>query len=96
MQKKNQIILWPVYFDSTKTRIEGRKIPKNSAVQSPRIDELEGAVQRLGLQFQTVADAAHSKEPWRKTGLLVVSKEGTKTQTIRKVAKMLQNIRTGH
>lgn len=93
MQRKGKIILWPVYFDSTKTRTEGRKIPKSYAIQSPRMEELEKAVQRLGLQSQTVADAAYSKEPWHKTGLLVVSREGSKTQTMRRIAKLLPSIR---
>lgn len=96
MQKKNKIILWPVYFDSTKTRTEGRKIPKSYAVQSPRIEELEKAVQRLGLQYQTVTNTAHSREPWRKTGSLIISKEGSKTQIMRRIAKMLPNIRAEH
>jgi len=96
MQKKGKIILWPVYFDSTKTRAEGRKIPKNYAIQSPRIEELEKAVQRLGLQSQTVTNAAHSKEPWHKTGSLIVSKQDSKTQTMRKIAKILPSIRAEH
>jgi signal recognition particle subunit SRP19 len=96
MQKEGKIILWPVYFDSTKTREEGRKIAKGYAIQSPRIEELEKAVQRLGLQCQTVIDAAYSKEPWRKTGLLIVSKEGSKTQTMRRMAKLLPSIRAEH
>jgi len=96
MQKKDKIILWPVYFDSTKTRTEGRKIPKGYAIQSPKIEELEKAVQRLRLQSQTVANAAHSREPWGKTGLLIVSKEGSKTQVIRRIAKLLLNIRAEH
>jgi len=96
MQNKGKIILWPVYFDSTKTRKEGRKIPKNYAIQSPRIEELEKAAQKLGIQSQTVADTAYSKEPWHKTGLLMVSKEGSKTQTMQKIANLLPNIRTGH
>lgn len=96
MQKKGKIFLWPVYFDSTKTRTEGRKVPKSYAIQSPRVEELEKAVQRLGLQPQTVTNAAHSKEPYRKTGLLLVSKEGSKTQIMRKIAKTLPNIRAEH
>jgi len=96
MQKKGKIILWAVYFDSTKTRAEGRKIPKSYAIQSPRIEELEKVVQRLGLQSQTVAGAAHSREPWHRTGFLVVSKEGSKTQTMLKIAKLLPNIRAEH
>jgi len=96
MQRKDKIILWPVYFDSTKTRAEGRKIPKGYAIQSPRIEELEKAVQRLGLRSQTITNAAHSREPWRKAGLLIVSKEGSKTQIMRRIAKVLPNIRAEH
>jgi len=96
MQKKDKIVLWPVYFDSTKTRKEGRKIPKGYAIQSPRTEELEKAVQRLGLQSQAVTNAAHSKEPWRKTGLLIVSKEGSRTEILRRIAKLLPNIRAEH
>ena len=96
MQKKGKIVLWPVYFDSTKVRMEGRKILKGYAIQSPRIEELEKAVQRLGLQPQMVTSAAHSKEPYRKTGLLIVSKEGSKSQIMRKIAKLLPNIRAEH
>ena len=96
MQKKDKIILWPVYFDSAKTREEGRKIAKSYAIQSPRIEELEKAVQRLGLQSQTVTNVAHSKEPWRKTGLLVVPKEGSKTQIMQRIAKLLPSIRAEH
>jgi len=96
VQKKNKIILWPVYFDSTKTRTEGRKIPKSYAVQSPRIEELEKAAQKLGIQSQTLTNAAHSKEPWRKTGLLIISKEDSKTRVMRRIAKLLQEIRAEH
>jgi len=76
--------------------MEGRKIPKGYAIQSLRIEELEKAVQKLGFQSQTVANAAYSKEPWRKTGMLIVSKEGSKTQIMRKIAKLLPNIRAEH
>jgi signal recognition particle subunit SRP19 len=94
MRKQNKIVLWPAYFDSTKTRKQGRKTPKNVAVPAPRQDELQKAAQKIGLQTEMIADAHHPKNPWQKTGLIIVPKNTSKTQIIHKVSKELTNIRT--
>ncbi len=93
MRKQDKVILWPTYFDSTKTRGEGRKIPKSLAVPSPKISELKEAVEKLGLEHELVLEASYPKMPWLKTGMLLVAKKGTKNQMIKKIAKQLLKIR---
>jgi signal recognition particle subunit SRP19 len=93
MRKQNKIVLWPVYFDSTKTRLEGRRVPKSLATPSPKLEEIRKAVERMGLRPEIVPDAAHPSTPWQKTGLLLVSKKGSKVKTIRRIAKELLDIR---
>jgi len=93
MLKQNKIVLWPVYFDSTKTRLEGRRVPKSLAAPSPKLEEIRKAVERVGLQPEIVADAANPGSPWQKTGLLTIPKKGSKTKIIREIAKELLNIR---
>jgi signal recognition particle subunit SRP19 len=93
MRKQNRVVLWPVYFDSNKTRLQGRRIPKALAVTSPRLDELQKAVERCGMQPEIVADFRHPHTPWQKTGLISVAKSASKTQIIRRVAKELSSIR---
>ncbi len=93
MRKQSKIVLWPVYFDSTKTREERRKIPKNLAVPSPKIEDVRKAAERLGLQPDVVSDASHPSFPWQKTGMLSITKKGSKTQTLRRVAKELLSTR---
>ncbi len=93
MRKKDKIILWPVYFDSTKTRLKGRRVPKNLAISTPKLKEIQRAVKQTGLQSEVVLDAGYPSVPWQKTGLIVVSKGGSKTQTLRMVAKELLKIR---
>jgi len=93
MRKQNTIVLWPVYFDSTKTRLQGRRIPKGLAVTSPRLDELQKATERCGLQPEVFPDVKNPQAPWQKTGLILVLKSASKTQIIRRVAKELANIR---
>jgi len=93
MRKQDKIILWPAYFDSAKTRIEGRRVPKNLAVPSPKLEELQRAIEGIGLHSEAVLDAKHPSTPWQKTGLTVVPKKGSKAQIIREVAKELLNAR---
>jgi signal recognition particle subunit SRP19 len=93
MRKQNKILLWPAYFDSTKTRLQGRRVPKNMTVSTPRLDELQKAAEKCGFQPQTLADVRHPNSPWQKTGLIVVPKTASKTLIIRRIAKELFNMR---
>jgi len=93
MRKQDKVILWPAYFDSTKARGEGRKIPKSLAVPSPKISELKEAVEKLGLEYELVLEASYPKMPWLKTGMLLVVKKETKNQMMKKIAKKLLKIR---
>lgn len=92
MRKQDKIIIWPAYFDSTKTRSDGRRIPKNLAVPSPKILEIKEAVEKLGLNYELVLDAGYPKTPWLKTGMLLVTKKEPKNKLIKKIAKHLLKI----
>ncbi|MEM1539586.1 MAG: signal recognition particle subunit SRP19/SEC65 family protein [Candidatus Bathyarchaeia archaeon] len=94
MRKQDKVVLWPAYFDSTKTRGEGRRVPKTLAVPSPKISELKEAVEKLRLEHELVLDACYPKTPWLKTGMLLVSKKGTKNSIMKEIAKQLLKIRT--
>jgi len=93
MKKKDVIILWPVYFDSTKTRSEGRRISKKLAIDRPRLDEIKRVVERMGFSHDIVADAGFPQTPWQKIGLISVSKKGSKNQILKRIGKELLDIR---
>ena len=94
MRKQDKIVIWPAYFDSTKTRGDGRRIPKSLAVPSPKILEIKEAVEKLGLDYEVVVDAGYPKTPWLKTGMLLLKKTETKDQVTKKIAKELLKIRS--
>jgi signal recognition particle subunit SRP19 len=94
MRKQDKAIIWPAYFDSARTRKNGRRVPKSLAVQSPKIQEIEEAVEKLGLKHEVAAEAGYPKTPWVKTGMMMVEKKGSKEQIIRKIAKQLLKIRS--
>ena len=93
MRKQNKIVLWPVYFDANKTRMEGRRVPKKLATPSPNLDEIRKAAKRMGLQPEIIPDAMHPSSPRQKTGLLIIPKKNSKVETLRKIAKELLDIR---
>ncbi|MEM2547019.1 MAG: signal recognition particle subunit SRP19/SEC65 family protein [Candidatus Bathyarchaeia archaeon] len=93
MRKQDKVILWPAYFDSTKTRGEGRKVPKKLAVSSPKVSELREAAEKLGLEHELVLDACYPKTPWLKTGMLLVVKKEPKNQLLKRIAAQLLRIR---
>ena len=94
MRKLDKAIIWPIYFDINKSRAEGRRVPKNMAVQSPKIAEIKEAADKLGLQNEINLEAHFPKNPWAKTGMLLIEKQEAKEKIIQKLAKQLLKIKT--
>jgi signal recognition particle subunit SRP19 len=94
MRKQDKIIIWPAYFDHTKTRKNGRRVPKSLAVQHPKIVEVKMAVERLGLKHEVAPEAGYPKAPWLKNGMIMVEKKGSKERVIRKIANQLLKMRS--
>jgi signal recognition particle subunit SRP19 len=94
MRKLDKAIIWPIYFDSSKTRKEGRRVPKNLTVQSPKVMELKEAADKLGLQNQVNLEAHFPKMPWVKSGMLLVEKKEAKEKIIQQIAKQLVKIKS--
>jgi len=94
VRKQDKVIIWPVYFDQAKTRKDGRRVAKSLAVQHPKIDEVAMAVQKLGLKHEVTPEVGYPKTPWLKTGRILVEKQGSKEQVIRKIAGQLPKIRS--
>jgi len=94
MRKLDKAIIWPIYFDTSKTRKEGRRVPKNLAVQSPRIVELKEATDKIGIRNEIRLEAHFPKTHWAKNGMLLVEKKEAKEKIIQKIAKQLVRIRS--
>ncbi len=93
MRKQDKIVVWPVYFDRSRTRKEGRRVPNSIALSNPRLNELQKAAEHLGLKPKVEADTAHPAIPWSKTGRLWVRKDKAKMQTLIKISRELAKIR---
>ncbi len=94
MRQQDRVIIWPVYFDSTKTRSEGRRVSKNLCVPSPKAPELKEASEKAHLSSELVPYAGHPKSPWLKTGMVLVRKRGSKNQVIVLIGRQLLKMRS--
>ena len=95
MKLDGKIIVWPANLDSSKTRLEGRKIPKGQSVQAPRIDELAEASRRLSVEVAITPQKSRPRNWWEKTGFLTVPKNSrrTRTELLRTLASEVRKIR---
>jgi signal recognition particle subunit SRP19 len=93
MRKHNNIFLWSIYFDSNKSRSAGRRVPKKLAVSSPKVEEIQRAAKRLGLQPEVVFDVAHPSLPWLKSGLVSLPKTEAKNEILKKIGAELSVLR---
>jgi signal recognition particle subunit SRP19 len=91
--RTDHIILWPSYFDSTKTRADGRRVPKAKAVQNPTAAELLEAVKSLGLKATILEEKAYPRNWWEWGGCVSVEKSLAKTALIGRTAPKLKQIR---
>jgi len=92
MRNKDKIILYPAYFDSSKTKSGGRKLQKKLCIQSPKLQELENAARALGLEPAS-EQKSYPKSWWERSGRVVVNKKGKKGEVIREVARKLRESR---
>lgn len=59
--------LYPVYFDKTRSRAEGRKVSSKLAVENPLAKDILDAVQMLGLRVGFEPEKLHPKD-WANPG----------------------------
>jgi signal recognition particle subunit SRP19 len=93
MRQQDRIIVWPAYFDVARTRRDGRRVPRDLAVPSPRVSEIKEAADRLRLENESVPDRGYSRAPWMKTGMLLVRKKEPKDKTLIRIAQQLAKTR---
>jgi signal recognition particle subunit SRP19 len=92
VRKRDEVVLWSVYFDSTRTRAEGRRIPRRLAKPVPTLDVVGKAVGNLGHPYEVVSEAAHPRFHWKKTGFILVKKTKPKNHLILEVAQEISRL----
>jgi len=94
LKQAGKCVVWPENLNSAKTRRDGRKLPKDVCVDSPKIGELEIAAKSLGLSFESIPNKARPGHWWEKTGYLLVDRSGRrKLQLLKEMAREVAKLR---
>lgn len=93
MKLQGKFVLWPANIDSTKSRKEGRRIPKALAVQSPRLEEIKQVAARLSLDGEFVPGKSRPGIWWERGGYAILPKKDTKTRLLRSLASEIRRDR---
>ena len=87
------VTIWPQYIDKNLSLSQGRKVSKEIAVAEPSISEIERALKRLGLQYETDKESAYPGKWYEKSGRVLVEWDSTKLELLKEVSLKIKEIR---
>ena len=86
---EEKYVVWPVYFDKSVSRINGRKVSKKYAVEKPSIENILKAAKSLGLNPILEKESIHPKRNWKKEGRILINKKDSKSKLLRQISKRI-------
>jgi len=91
-----RVIIYPAYIDSSLSRKQGRRIPRDQAVAKPTLREIARAAEKLGLEPVIEAEAHYPRTWFTRKGRVVVAKRGSKRSLLRMLAREIAAQRRAH
>lgn len=86
---EGKYVIWPVYFDKTLSKVEGRRVSKKHAVEKPNIENIIKSAKSLGLNPVLEKDSAHPSKHWKQDGRILVDKKGPKSKLLVQICNRL-------
>ena len=93
--RKPFIIFWPQYFDSKRTRAQGRRVPIKYAIDRVNVKDLNLSIRKLGYNTQVESNYKYPRSWWDDSGRIVVDTKGKKKSNVLiEIAKELKKTQT--
>ena len=90
-KEKGKMTLWAQYFDAGLSQREGRRVPRELAVNSPKVAEIQRTARELGYDAIIDPDVAYPRQWWLKTGRVIIdSANRPKREVIIEVARKMK------
>jgi signal recognition particle subunit SRP19 len=90
MPAKDKLVIWPLYFDSDRSRGQGRMVSFTEGVSNPNLDDIIAAAIRSGLDPEVERDKRHPKSWHESAGRILLPKREPKSQVLKRIAKNLK------
>jgi signal recognition particle subunit SRP19 len=85
----DKYVIWPIYFDKSVSKNNGRKISKKHAVEKPNIEDIAKAAKSLKLNPILEKESFYPSRNWKKEGRIIIDKKDTKSNLLRQIASHL-------
>ncbi|MEF8849049.1 MAG: signal recognition particle subunit SRP19/SEC65 family protein [Candidatus Thermoplasmatota archaeon] len=86
----NKYVVWPIYFEKSVSRKQGRKVPRNYAVEKPSLEDIYKISKKMGLKPVKEEEASYPSRPRSKKGRVLIDKKDSKSNLLKKISKQLQ------
>ena len=90
-------IIWPSYLDKNLSKKDGRKLPKNLALDHPKFEEIKKALEATEINHEIDKNSRYPKEQGkddRNLGRFIVEKKFSKNEILRKISKEIRKNRS--
>ncbi|MGC9516371.1 MAG: signal recognition particle protein Srp19 [Methanomicrobiales archaeon] len=87
-------VIWPVYLDVEKSKKQGRKVAKKYAVPSPKLNEISNAAKKLKLNPVVEKSKSYPSLWWESSGRVLVDKELSKREILKKLGNFIKSSRS--
>ncbi|OQS55882.1 SEC65 [Ecytonucleospora hepatopenaei] len=68
----NAFMVYPIYFDLSKKKSEGRKFNKNLCIKMPKAQEIKRAIENCKVEFSFEANKKHPKDQDKVLGRFIL------------------------
>lgn len=92
MPEKDKLAIWPIYFDASRSRQEGRMVSLPDAVNEPNLDMLITAAIKAGFKPEIDREKRHPKI-WHEEGAagrIMISRAGPKSSALKRIASSMK------
>jgi signal recognition particle subunit SRP19 len=93
MPAKDKLVIWPLYFDSDRSRSGGRMVSTAEGFSNPTLDDLITAAIRSGFDPEVEREKRHPKTWHESAGRIQLPKKAPKSMVLKKIAKNLRGRR---
>ena len=88
---EEKYVIWPLYFDESISRKDGRKVSKKLAIEKPNSESILKAAKSLGLNPVLEKEAAHPSRNYKQDGRILIDKKDSKTNVLKDISKKLKS-----
>jgi signal recognition particle subunit SRP19 len=93
MPATDKLVIWPLYFDSDRSRSQGRMVPSSDGISNPTLDEVVAGAIRSGFDPEVEREKRHPKTWHECAGRILLPKKEPKSMVLKRIAKNLKGKR---